>query len=83
MTASILKQTTQPDIRTYYSEVRDYTTQFCQPLEVEDYVPQPVPFASPPKWHLAHTTWFFEEFVLKKHKVDYTVYNDQFSYFVQ
>lgn len=38
----------------------------CEPLAVEDHVVQPVEFVSPPKWHLAHVTWFFEQFILSK-----------------
>ena len=48
-----------------YESVRKQSVRICQPLEVEDYLVQPMPDASPPKWHLAHVTWFFETFVLK------------------
>jgi len=47
-----------------YPQVRQLTEQICQPLAVEDYVIQTMPDVSPPKWHLAHTTWFFETFLL-------------------
>ncbi|HEY3412733.1 MAG TPA: ergothioneine biosynthesis protein EgtB [Armatimonadota bacterium] len=47
-----------------YREVRDFTERLCEPLETEDYVIQSMPDASPTKWHLAHTSWFFETFVL-------------------
>ncbi|MCG9793033.1 ergothioneine biosynthesis protein EgtB [Flavobacterium algicola] len=52
----------------------------CKPLLIEDYSVQPSEFASPPKWHLAHSTWFWEEFVLTKYDPNYTVFNTQFSY---
>jgi hypothetical protein len=44
------------------------------------HVPQPITDVSPPKWHLAHTTWFFEQFVLLPHLKGYTVFDEQFSY---
>jgi ergothioneine biosynthesis protein EgtB len=47
-----------------FREVRALTLHLCEPLEVEDYVVQSMPDASPARWHLAHTTWFFETFVL-------------------
>jgi ergothioneine biosynthesis protein EgtB len=49
----------------YYKRVRRMTEEICDPLEIEDYVVQPIEDVSPPKWHLAHTTWFFEIFILK------------------
>ena len=47
-----------------YRRVRERTARLCAPLTPEDQVVQPMPEASPAKWHLAHTTWFFEELVL-------------------
>lgn len=63
-----------------YNSVRKHTETICQPLKTEDFVPQPVNFVSPPKWHLAHSTWFFEQFVLKEHLPDYKVFNEDFSF---
>jgi ergothioneine biosynthesis protein EgtB len=48
-----------------YRRIRGATGDLCRPLAVEDQVVQSMPDASPTKWHLAHTTWFFEEFVLR------------------
>jgi hypothetical protein len=49
----------------HYHEVRSVTLSLCAPLETEDYVVQAMPDCSPAKWHLAHTSWFFETLVLK------------------
>lgn len=63
-----------------YRKVRNATVNFCKPLQTEDYVPQPVEFASPPKWHLAHTTWFFEQMILAKYLDGYKVFDDKYNY---
>src|SRR5829696_984937 len=63
-----------------YSSVRSYTEKLCEPLEIEDYIPQPVVDVSPPKWNIAHTTWFFEEMILKKFAPDYQVFDEQFGF---
>ena len=63
-----------------YISVRKLSEQICEPLETEDYVPQPVPFVSPPKWHLAHSTWFFETFILKEFDPGYVVFDENFNY---
>ncbi|WAC14494.1 ergothioneine biosynthesis protein EgtB [Dyadobacter pollutisoli] len=67
-------------IREAYNSVRKYSEHICAPLETEDYVPQPVPFVSPPKWHLAHSTWFFETFILKNLIENYQVFDPDFNY---
>jgi len=48
-----------------FRNTREQSLAFCEPLSIEDYNLQAEEFTSPPKWHLAHTTWFFETFVLK------------------
>jgi ergothioneine biosynthesis protein EgtB len=48
-----------------YHRVRAATERLCEPLEREDYVIQSMPDVSPPKWHLAHVSWFFEAFILQ------------------
>ena len=63
-----------------YKQVRLQTTTFCNHLNIEDYAIQVVLFASPPKWHLAHTTWFFETFILKEYIADYTEFNADFNF---
>lgn len=68
------------DLLSLYFNTRVCTVELCAPLNVEDYIPQPVDFASPPKWHLAHSTWFFEEMILKKFYPDYKIFHPDFSY---
>ncbi len=63
-----------------YFSIRKYSETLCQPLQTEDFVPQPANFVSPPKWHLAHTTWFFETFVLKENLPDYQVFDADFNF---
>jgi len=63
-----------------FQKVRAETVALCDPLYIEDYIPQPVDFASPPKWHLSHSTWFFEEMILKKFLPDYQVFNPHFGF---
>ena len=63
-----------------FKSVRLTTQNHCQPLRVEDYIPQVVDFASPPLWHLAHTTWFFEEMILVPFVKDYEIYHKDFSF---
>ncbi len=63
-----------------YRGVREDSLRLCEPLAIEDYGVQPMPDASPPKWHLAHTTWFFETFVLKPYSADYRLFDPDFEY---
>jgi len=68
------------DIAERYRKVRKYTEQICAPLQTEDYVVQPVVDVSPPKWHIGHTTWFFETFILKPYFMGYQEYNPEYNY---
>lgn len=63
-----------------YLEVRQYTEELCKPLQTEDYVVQPVVDVSPPKWHIGHTTWFFETFVLKPYMGNYPEFDPLYNY---
>lgn len=58
-----------------YRQVRGATEALAQPLSPEDQTPQSMPDASPVKWHRAHTTWFFETFVLEKAAPGYTPFD--------
>lgn len=62
-----------------FNAVRDRTVALCAPLKVEDHVVQPVAYVSPPKWHLAHTSWFFEQFILKE-TPGYKLFNEDMAY---
>jgi ergothioneine biosynthesis protein EgtB len=64
----------------FFLETREHTENICEPLEIEDYVVQPIVDVSPPKWHLGHTTWFFEEFILKPHKPNYQLFHEDFAF---
>jgi len=63
-----------------YQGVRGWTERLAEPLAPEDQVIQTAPFASPTKWHRAHTTWFFETFVLKAHDPDYVPLSDDYAF---
>ncbi len=62
-----------------YNRIRQASISICRPLCAEDMVVQPIVDVSPPKWHLAHTTWFFETFVLKTNP-DYKLYHPDFNF---
>ncbi len=63
-----------------YREVRGASVALCQPLAIEDYGLQGMADTSPPKWHLAHTSWFFETFLLKPFANGYRAFHPQFEY---
>ncbi|MGA9852096.1 MAG: ergothioneine biosynthesis protein EgtB [Gammaproteobacteria bacterium] len=63
-----------------YQQVRAVSVDLCRTLAPEDMVVQSMPDASPAKWHLAHTTWFFEQFLLKTHLRSYRPFNPAFDY---
>lgn len=63
-----------------YISVRKYSESLCSPLKTEDYVVQPIVDVSPPKWHLGHTTWFFETFVLKSFDKNYKEFDPLYNY---
>lgn len=63
-----------------YTQLRARSEAICQGLQAEDFVVQPVVEVSPPKWHLGHTTWFFETFILIPNIAGYRVFNEQYNY---
>ncbi len=63
-----------------YLHIRKHTETICEPLQTEDYVVQPIADVSPPKWHLGHTTWFFETFILKPNASEYQVFDENYNF---
>jgi len=63
-----------------FRKIRNYTTKLCAPLAPEDFVVQPIVDVSPPKWHLGHTTWFFENFILVPNHKGYKLFNKRYNY---
>lgn len=63
-----------------YNKIRSQTKLLAEKLTLEDQCVQSMPNASPTKWHLAHTTWFFETFILKIHVEEYEEYNTDFNF---
>ncbi len=65
---------------TAYDAVRTHSLALAEPLSAEDQCVQSMPDASPTKWHLAHTTWFFETLVLREHDPAYRLFDPHFPY---
>ena len=63
-----------------FRTVRSRTEELAAPLSAEDQTVQSMPDASPTKWHLAHTTWFFETFVLRQHARNYRAFDPAYEY---
>ncbi len=80
MQAKKMQKQNSTDLLQIYQTVRAYTETLCAPLETEDYIPQPNADVSPPKWNIAHTTWFFEEMILKKFAENYRVFDANFGF---
>lgn len=68
------------ELKQAFDTVRQRSVSICAPLQTEDYVVQPVVDVSPPKWHLGHTTWFFETFILQPNLKDYQVFNPEYNF---
>ncbi|HYG99544.1 MAG TPA: ergothioneine biosynthesis protein EgtB [Terriglobales bacterium] len=80
-TAGGLLGSSLPDLAAQYQAVRNVTRELCAPLSAEDQMVQSMPDASPAKWHQAHTTWFFETFVLSPYAPGYRPFDPRFRLF--
>jgi len=78
--AAPARQARHASVATAYERVRRASVDLIGPLSPEDCVVQSMPDASPAKWHLAHTTWFFEQFVLQPAAPDYRVFDPRFGF---
>ncbi len=70
----------QPTLLQSYTRVRQFSEQLCETLTAEDVCIQSMPDVSPSKWHLAHTTWFFEQFILAESRKGYQPFHPQYAY---
>ena len=78
--ASSAEQDRQLKLSSSLFATRRFSLDIAEPLSAEDQVVQANEDASPTKWHLAHTTWFFEELVLKRFLRGYSIFDERFSY---
>lgn len=78
--ATAIPATQSLSIADLYQSVRARTLEIVAPLEIEDYVIQTAEFMSPPRWHIGHTSWFFET-VLQKYKAGYRTYSEDFLFY--
>ncbi len=79
-TASQAQPVSREQLLDSYMTVRGESLSICAPLETEDYCIQTMPDVSPPKWHLAHTTWFFETFLLARFIKNYQVFHPAYDH---
>src|SRR5215831_11553932 len=70
----------QVDLAERFRTIRQRTIDLCKPLTPEDMMVQSCPEASPAKWHLAHTAWFFESFILNAFRPGYRVFNQDYPW---
>src|SRR5256885_6842908 len=79
----MISQTAQlksPKVGDLFNVVRARTLEIVAPLEIEDYVIQTAEFMSPPRWHIGHTSWFFET-LLQSYQPGYQVYSADYLFY--
>ena len=80
MTTTTTSVAARSDLRARFHDVRAFTERLAQPLSAEDQTVQTMPDVSPTKWHRAHTTWFFETFVLGPHAAGYEAVDPAYGF---
>ncbi|AJD90385.1 hypothetical protein JMA_10680 [Jeotgalibacillus malaysiensis] len=76
----MMSVTKSKNIQQMFQDIRAYSEKLVAGMEIEDFILQADTFVSPTKWHLAHTTWFFEKFILTEFVDGYEPFNEQFFY---
>jgi ergothioneine biosynthesis protein EgtB len=79
-TSAIAEARGQSRLAGRYADVRSFTELLAEPLSAEDQTVQTMPDVSPTKWHRAHTTWFFETFVLGEHRPGYEAFDPDYGF---
>lgn len=80
MTVQPSSQKLGVDLLQAYTQVRQQTERLCKPLQAEDFVVQPVADVSPPKWHLGHSTWFFENLILAEQVPGFQRFDERLNF---
>ncbi len=80
MEAAAAIETHRDTLISQFERVRSYTETLCRPLAIDDFQIQSIVQTSPPKWHIAHVTWFFEAFVLSRFLPEYKPFHPRFDF---
>ncbi|UXP32563.1 ergothioneine biosynthesis protein EgtB [Reichenbachiella agarivorans] len=78
--STLAEDSSLSSLKAKYLQIRAQSEKICAPLQAEDYVVQPIVDVSPPKWHLGHTTWFFEKMLLEPFCKNYKVFHAEYDY---